>query len=81
MGEYQNAFYIEILNIKFVLPLSHMLKGDIFSKIIAVNPAIQTEVKTKVMFSILYCFLNLASSADIYLFNVEDSDILDWAWL
>lgn len=69
MGEYQNAFYIEILFIKFVLSLSHTLKAGIFSKIITVTPAIQSEIKSQIVFSVLYRFLILLSLSDIYLFN------------
>ena len=46
MGDYQHAFYIEILYINFILPLSYTLKSGIFSKIVAITPAIQTEVKS-----------------------------------
>lgn len=46
MGDYQHEFYIEILYIKFILPLSYTLKSGMVSKIMAVIPAIQTEVKS-----------------------------------
>ena len=54
MGEHQHEFYTEILYIKFIFPLYHTLKLDLFSKIIAVTP--RNSNRNKILDSV-FCYL------------------------